>query len=85
MDFTGYLENKKIDPIRFKTEEPEVFKSYENIFSQTHPDSFTAQKLFMINKLRRKYVLPGAPIITVTTNPERAKPKIKMRPKKSDA
>lgn len=54
-EFGDYLTRKKIDPLNFKRNEPQLYEEFKFIFDQVHPDSFTAQKLFLINKIRRKY------------------------------
>jgi len=55
MDFEAYLHSKKIDSATFKLKEAGDFSELESLFNQVHRDSFTAQKLFLINPLRRKY------------------------------
>lgn len=57
MSFNDYLVKKKIDPKVFAEGEPDRFKEFKTLFDQVHPDSFTAQKLFLINKTRRAYPL----------------------------
>ena len=57
MSFTDYLINKKIDPEKFKEGDRERFDSFQVLFDQVHPKSFTAQKLFLINQIRRTYHL----------------------------
>lgn len=57
MDFETYLRNKKIDPVIFEKEEPMLWYEFKTVYEQVHPDSFTAQKLFLINGIRRKYPL----------------------------
>lgn len=57
MDFEQYLEKKKIDSTRFKTAEPERWQAWKQELEQMHPESFTAQKLYLINPIRRKYPL----------------------------
>ena len=61
MDFETYLRNKKIDPLTFQKGEPVLWQEFKSLFDQVHPDSFTAQKLFLINPIRRKYPLPEGP------------------------
>ena len=56
-EFNDYLKTKKIDPVAFEANEPETFKIYKSEFAQLHPKSFTLQKLFNINIIRRKYTL----------------------------
>lgn len=57
MTFEEYLEKKKIDAKAFKEAERTLFEELKAIFEQVHPDSFTMQKLFLINKIRRAYLL----------------------------
>jgi hypothetical protein len=57
MVFEQYLEQKNIDSEKFLWSDPEHFQELKVVFNQTHPESFTAQKKFLINKLRRKYQL----------------------------
>lgn len=54
-EFEEYLRQKKIDPEAFKMNEPETYGSFKSQFLHVHPESFTLQKLFLINLLRRKY------------------------------
>lgn len=56
-DFEAYLKGKKIDADAFRKARPEQFDSLEKVFDQVHPDSFTAQKLFLINPIRREFRL----------------------------
>jgi hypothetical protein len=57
MDFETYLISKKIDSLAFKKAEPEVWRVWMHECAQMHPDSFTMQKLNLINPIRRKYSL----------------------------
>jgi len=57
MSFTDYLISKKIDPEKFKQGDQARFESFKTLFEQVHPKSFTAQKLFLINQIRRTYHL----------------------------
>jgi hypothetical protein len=87
--FEEYLVSKKIDSDAFKKAEPEVWKAWKNEFEQVHPNSFTVQKLNLINPVRRKYLLPATqeikptePPTAVAAAPAPAKPgKPVMRPK----
>jgi hypothetical protein len=58
MTFNDYLISKKIDQEAFQKAEPALFEIWKTEFEQMHPNSFTAQKLYLINPLRRKYTLP---------------------------
>ncbi len=75
MDFSDYLKSKKIDPEKFRKSEPENFQKLKNVFEQVHPESFTAQKLFLINPLRRTYKWSGEEA-KVATKPKPMRPKI---------
>ena len=57
MVFEEYLEQKNINSEKFLWENPEHFHELKVLFNQMNPDSFTAQKKFLINPLRRKYQL----------------------------
>ncbi len=58
MNFIDYLRLKKIDPVRFAEAEPALFAAWASLFEQMSPDSFTAQKKFLLNPIRRKYLIP---------------------------
>lgn len=75
--FEKFLSDKLIDSEKFKQSESNKYTELEQMFGKMHPDSFTAQKLFLINPIRRKYTLE------VDEKKEEAaeKPKIKLRPK----
>jgi hypothetical protein len=57
MNFETYLTEKKISSAAFKANEPEKWEAFRQLFEQVHPNSFTAQKKFLINDLRRRYLL----------------------------
>ena len=57
VDFEAYLISKKIDSAEFLKAEPDLWTSWKTEFEQMHPASFTAQKLYLINPVRRKYLL----------------------------
>jgi len=62
VDFIAYCQSKKIDPSQFQSSEPARFAEWEYIFNQSGATSFTQQKLFLINDMRRRYKY-GAPIV----------------------
>lgn len=62
MDFEAYLISKKIDSEAFRTAEPDMWNSWSAEFKVIHPNSFTAQKLYLINPVRRKYPLKQQPV-----------------------
>ena len=55
--FEEYLVKKKIDPETFRQTNPVLWEEWQGLYEQMHPESFTAQKLFLINKLRRSFPL----------------------------
>lgn len=57
MTFEEYLISKKIDGDRFRRAQPGRYLEWQDLFSQTHPESFTMQKKFLINDIRRLYQL----------------------------
>ena len=57
MVFEQYLEEKNIDAEKFLWDDSAHFQELKTIFNQVSPNSFTLQKKFLINKLRRKYQL----------------------------
>lgn len=58
LSFENYLIQKKIDKTLFLKSKPHVFEEWKQLFEQMHPDSFTAQKKFFINSIRREFLLP---------------------------
>jgi hypothetical protein len=65
VNLEAYLISKKIDSAAFLKAEPDLWKSWDFEFQQMHPNSFTIQKLNLINPIRRKYPLP-----VLAENPE---------------
>lgn len=57
MTWEEYCIKKKINSDLFKKEEPQRWTSLKELFEQVHPNSFTEQKKFMINDIRRLYRL----------------------------
>ncbi|MEO0332280.1 MAG: hypothetical protein AAF223_11445 [Bacteroidota bacterium] len=55
--FEEYLVEKKIDSEAFQAEEEALWNEWAILFEQLHPNSFTTQKLFLINKIRRRFPL----------------------------
>ena len=57
MTFEEYLAGKKIDSHAFRAAEEKLWKTWKEEFDQMHPNSFTVQKLNLVNPIRRKYPL----------------------------
>ena len=57
MTFEEYLTQKKIDADQFQQAEPARYDEWQREFAQLHPESFTAQKKFLLNDTRRKYLV----------------------------
>lgn len=64
MNFEEYLISKKIDGLAFSAAEPALFDVWKKEFEQMHVNSFTVQKLNLINPVRRKYPLKE-PVVKV--------------------
>lgn len=72
MNFEAYLISKKIDSTAFRLEESTMWSVWNEEFNQMHVNSFTAQKLYLINPIRRKYPAKAEsilPPIKVTSIP----------------
>ncbi len=57
MSFDEFLSSKKIDAERFRLAEPKQYAEWQHSFVQMHPESFAAQKKFLLNDTRRKYLV----------------------------
>jgi len=55
MEFEEYLKLKKISLDAFQREDAVRYTEWKLLFETMHPDSFTAQKKFLINEIRRRY------------------------------
>ena len=95
MNFEEYLPGKKIDSSAFRAAEEQLWAGWKTEFEQMHPNSFTVQKLNLINPIRRKYPLKSdstqgpSKIETETSplnpqasqKPNQSKPVFKPKPK----
>jgi hypothetical protein len=79
MTFEEYLIKKKIDSTSFKLAEPAQWQEWSVLFESMSEASFTAQKLYLINPTRRKYLLKEELIEKPKSAPVATKPV--MRPK----
>ncbi|HEY9489629.1 MAG TPA: hypothetical protein VIQ51_14900 [Chryseosolibacter sp.] len=86
--FEAYLTSKKINSEAFQKSEPEEWKAWKVEFEQIHPNSFTVQKLNLINLIRRRYRLDavveekkseGTPVVQKPGPPRPIKPVIKPK------
>ncbi|MEP5613810.1 MAG: hypothetical protein ABJP45_16270 [Cyclobacteriaceae bacterium] len=82
-NFESYLQSKRIDPKKFKKADATRYEEFKKLFDQVHPESFTQQKLFLLNRIRRTHVLEEAMIEESTTPTKKLKPKILSKPKLS--
>jgi hypothetical protein len=57
MTWEEYCIKKKINAEAFKQDDPQKWEELKKIFEQMHPNSFTEQKKFIINTIRRLYNL----------------------------
>ena len=76
MTFQEYCESKKIDAAAFQKGNPEHYSELESIFNEVSPASFTQQKKFIINTIRRAYQLKVEAVIK--EKPVAKKPAIKI-------
>lgn len=87
-EFEEYLVNKKISTEAFRKAEPELWEEWSILFTKVHPNSFTQQKLFLINAVRRRFPLENNAETeqekTVTQAKPKPKFKIPARPKKDE-
>ncbi len=82
MTFDEYLISKKIDSGAFKSAEPDRWKEWSAMFDQMSEASFTSQKLYLINTVRRKYLLKTIVGTTVhKPSAPAARPVMKPKPK----
>lgn len=61
MTWEEYCISKKIDSKAFKENDPLKWLELKDIFEQVHPNSFTEQKKFLINDIRRRFLLQELP------------------------
>lgn len=83
MTFEEYLISKKIDSQAFLAAEPGLWNEWNGLFEAMSPASFTSQKLYLINPLRRKYLLKISEVAATpkVTAPAASRPIMKPRPK----
>jgi len=55
--FEDYLRTKRIDSAKLKKAKPQLWQEWEQQYEQLNPVSFTDQKLYLINPLRRAFPL----------------------------
>ncbi|WP_323757714.1 hypothetical protein [Roseivirga sp.] len=79
--FETYLKDKKIDSAAFQKGQPEQWSKFKALYDQMHPNSFTAQKLYLINPIRRAFPLKEEAPEKAATTVQAARPKVMMRPK----
>lgn len=79
MGLEEYLKQKKIDSATFKKKFPDVFDTFNKHFEQMHPESFTAQKLFLINNIRRECSIKEESTMEIKSSVLKTKPKITPR------
>jgi hypothetical protein len=81
MTFEEYLVKKKIDSAAFKLTEPAQWQEWSLLFESMSEASFTAQKLYLINPTRRKYLLKEELAEKPKPAPVVAKPVMRPKPK----
>ena len=63
MTWEEYCISKKIDAEKFNAAQPQQWQALKEIFEQVHPNSFTEQKKFIINDLRRRFLYVAPTIV----------------------
>ncbi len=81
MNFEEYLISKKIDDQSFRAAEPGLWNEWNRLFEVMSPASFTAQKLYLINPIRRKYQLKNTEPVSDQKKDSAPASKPVMRPK----
>jgi len=83
MTFEEYLTSKKIASEPFRVAEPALWNEWNALFEKMSPASFTAQKLYLVNPLRRKYLLKTQEVAVApkTSTSAAARPVMKPKPK----
>jgi hypothetical protein len=76
VNFETYLISKRIDSVAFRQAEPLLWETWNSEFEKMHPNSFTVQKLNLINPVRRKYPLKHVPELKSEEKKEEAVPSI---------
>lgn len=74
--FEAYLESKKIDPKKFRIGDEKQFLDFKKLYEQVGAVSFTQQKLFLINRIRRVYQCEKPKVESPTSVAKKIKPKI---------
>ncbi len=81
-EFIEYLTHKKVDWKKFSESDPNQFGHFAELFQQMSPKSFTDQKLFLINSIRRAFPLEISDSNEKPKAVKKLKPKINPRIKK---
>ncbi|MDX2195536.1 MAG: hypothetical protein NW207_03875 [Cytophagales bacterium] len=82
MQFDEYLISKKIDKNKLQNAEPQLYQEFEAMYALVSTQSFTQQKLFLINAIRRKYKLDTmAEAKKSNEAPKPIAPKMPFKPK----
>jgi hypothetical protein len=81
VNFESWLTSKKIDAEAFRKAENRLFEQWKIEFEQMHANSFTVQKLNLINPIRRKYQLIAAEVpAPASDSPAVPQPKVAAKP-----
>jgi len=81
MEFDEFCKKKKIDPEKFRSKEPMRWGEFSLVFSQVSPESFTQQKKFLLNDLRKLYPFTELAIDGKAESVAVKKPVMKIAPK----
>jgi hypothetical protein len=84
VNFEDYLQSKRIDSSAFQKSEPHLWNTWKAEFEQMHVASFTAQKLYLINPVRRKYLLKTEPVVAKGETAKAENPSVEKPSQKSN-
>jgi hypothetical protein len=82
VNFKEYLVTKKIDAEALVAADPGMYEEWQKMFNLVSPASFTAQKLFLINSVRRRFPLKieiSSPVTGSNASAKVAKPVFKPK------
>lgn len=81
MTFEEFLIKKKIDSHAFQSAEPAQWQEWKSLFEIISEVSFTSQKLYLINAIRRKHLLKNDSAATPKPTAAASKPVMRPKPK----
>ena len=81
MTFEEFLIKKRINSSAFQSAEPAQWQEWKSLFEIISEVSFTSQKLYLINAIRRKFLLKNDSAATPKPTAAASKPVMRPKPK----